>query len=340
MARPREQHADDGPTLIDLPRKHGPGTATIAAYDYDYAAFSRWASARGHVALPASPLLLSEYFALLGREKRPTTIQRFYYAMRAKHQSAGHASPTDHPLVREALREALKVAKGRLPPSDDPLPALPQRDLEIDQLRLILDAMDRRLAPTEPGPPAQPPSPGERLRDLRDRAILLLLFSGAMKRDEARTLEYGNLEPIPEGLRFFVNASPDRPTAARHVDVLLGDHEETCPVRALLRYLQAADIGGGPVFRRIFDSGDVGESVLSQSRMSKMWEARCKAAGLDPKRVSPRSFRSSFAIAAARNGATLDALLKQTGHRNPTNLLRMLRRANLYPNHAQRFTGL
>jgi hypothetical protein len=70
----------------------------------------------------------------------------------------------------------------------------------------------------------------EGLRLVRDRAVILLLFAGALKRDELRTLTVENVAFAEGGIRVTV-AAGDR--APRDVVILAGTDPLTDPVAAL-----------------------------------------------------------------------------------------------------------
>jgi site-specific recombinase XerD len=315
---------------------------TLDAYKLDMRAFARWTAAKGAVALPAAPLHLAAYFGrLLDEGKRPSTLRRIAYAIRSYHVAGGYEDPLKHPVVASALAEA-RAAAARLlpaPPDESIAPALPQRELDLEALRAILRAMDARVDEASENPKAAMTA-GEEVRDLRDRAIFTLTFAGALKRDELRLLRYENVRVVPEGLELTVNASPDHQNSARSVVILAGDHGETDPLRHFVRYLKASGITSGFIFRRVYDSGYLGEDALSQSHTSRMWRSRCVAAGLNPNRVSPQSFRSGFIVQCAKRGAPLDVILAQTGHKDASHVYTVLARNNLWPRHAQRYLGM
>ena len=81
---------------------------------------------------------------------------------------------------------------------------------------------------------------------LRDRALILAGFAGALRRSELAAIRVEQLEKTERGLRLTLHQTKGLQTDA--VIVL----PELCPVRALTAWLEAARIKSGPVFRRIW----------------------------------------------------------------------------------------
>jgi integrase len=156
------------------------------------------------------------------RGRRPATIARKLAAISVYHRSMDHATPTDHDVVRAVVRgtrRQLGVAQ-------------PQKTaLELDPLRSAVLAI-----------------PGD-LRGLRDRALMLVGWTAALRRSELVALEVGDLSFEPEGVVLTIRRSKtDREGAGAPVPVPFGGEEATCPVGALRSWLAAAGIGEGRVF--------------------------------------------------------------------------------------------
>jgi integrase len=90
--------------------------------------------------------------------------------------------------------------------------------------------------------------------------------------------------------------------AGRPVGLPYGSDPATCPVRTLKRWLAAAGITSGPVFRSLHRSGRVGNSLSAQvvRLMVVRWSV---AAGLDAAKFSAHSLRSGLATQALHHGA-------------------------------------
>ena len=91
----------------------------------------------------------------------------------------------------------------------------------------------------------------EDLRGLRDRALLLVGFAGALRRSELAAIRVEQLEKTDRGIRLTLPRSKGAQEDAVTVPLPYGD-TELCPVHALEAWLQAAGLTAGPVFRRIW----------------------------------------------------------------------------------------
>jgi integrase len=102
------------------------------------------------------------------------------------------------------------------------------------------------------------------LLGVRDRALLLLGFAGAMRRSELVSLDVDDLARADEGLVIRIRKSKtDQVQAGRKVGIPYGTAKETCPVRAIDAWLEAAGIEEGPLFRPVNRHGQVLESVCA-----------------------------------------------------------------------------
>src|SRR5438128_10470387 len=94
-------------------------------------------------------------------------------------------------------------------------------------------------------------SPPKALRDLRNRALVLLGFAGAFRRSELVALNVEDIEETPEGMLVMLRRSKtDQEGLGRRVAIPRG--EIACPVAALRAWLSAAGITEGAVFVRIW----------------------------------------------------------------------------------------
>jgi integrase len=74
---------------------------------------------------------------------------------------------------------------------------------------------------------------GRSLIDVRDRAILLIGFAGAMRRSELASLELADIAETGDGLRITVGRSKtDQEGEGSVVGITYGSNPPTCPVRA------------------------------------------------------------------------------------------------------------
>ncbi|WP_112984555.1 site-specific integrase [Ensifer adhaerens] len=183
---------------------------------------------------------------------------------------------------------------------------------------------------------------GERLVDLRDRALLLTAFaSGGRRRSEVSALRVEDI--TDEGTVLADPSMPDSPPLpclAIHLGrtkTTTSDDDERViligrPVTALKRWLEEAGINDGPVFRRIDQWGNIDRRALTPQSVNLILKSRCKQAGLDPTLFSAHGLRSGYLIEAANRGIPLPEAMQQSLHKSVTQAAR-------YYNDAERKLG-
>ncbi|MBD9650032.1 site-specific integrase [Ensifer sp. ENS09] len=183
---------------------------------------------------------------------------------------------------------------------------------------------------------------GERLVDLRDRALLLAAFaSGGRRRSEVAALRVDDLVD-EDPVRADPNdaASPSLPCLSIRLGrtkTTTSDEDERViligrPVSALKRWLAEAQIKEGPVFRRIDQWGNVDRRTLTPQSVNLILKSRCKQAGLDPALFSAHGLRSGYLTEAANRGIPLPEAMQQSLHKSVT-------QAASYYNNAERKNG-
>lgn len=176
------------------------------------------------------------------------------------------------------------------------------------------------------------------LRDLRDRAILMVAFaSGGRRRSEVAALRKEQLsdeEPIA------VEGGSPLPSLSIHLGRTKtsgADHEEVVyltgrPVEALKYWLKAARIESGSVFRGIDRWGNVSARALDPTAVNDIVKQRARQAGLDPAEFSAHGLRSGYLTEAANRGIPLPEAMEQSRHRS-------VQQASEYYNSATRRSG-
>jgi len=93
-------------------------------------------------------------------------------------------------------------------------------------------------------------------------------------------LDVAYVRPTPKGLRLMIPRSKtDAAGEGAEVGVVCGARKETCPVRALRAWLQAAEISDGPVFRRVTQWETVEKKRLHPDAVRQILVRRAAAAG-------------------------------------------------------------
>jgi integrase len=162
----------------------------------------------------------------------------------------------------------------------------------------------------------------DRLKDLRDRALLLIGFAGGLRRSELAAIDLVDFEQVREGIILSIRRSKtDQEGVGRKIGIPSG-RTIHCPVKALENWLSAARVEDGPVFRPVDRHGRVSASRLSGEAVSLILRDRMAAAGFGATEYSGHSLRAGFATSATRAGVSTfkircqhasDAMLSRLG---------------------------
>lgn len=183
---------------------------------------------------------------------------------------------------------------------------------------------------------------GDRLVDVRDRALLLVAFaSGGRRRSEVAGLRLEQLaeqDPAP--------IDPKDPDGAKLpcLKIRLGRTKTTeadddaCvlligrPVLALQEWLKRSGIAEGAVFRSIDRWGHLERRALTPQAVNLILKRHVAQAGLDPDLFSAHGLRSGYLTEAARRGIPLPEAMQQSQHRS-------VQQASRYYNETERQMG-
>lgn len=290
--------------------------STLRAYEHDWKQFRIWCEQHRLVPLPATAETVILYATDMTRNqgKKWNTLSRRLAAISQLHQGAGFDSPTRAWTMKQflaGLRRELGVAPARKKP------------VLVGDLKKILDQIPDSL-------------PGR-----RDRALLLVGFTGALRRSELVALDAGNLEQTSEGLIVSIRRSKtDQQGEGRKIGIPAGNDPAACPIRAVEAWLAAAKIESGAVFRVMNRHGQVLPKRLSGEGVAIVVKRYVEKLGYDPALFSGHSLRAGLATSAAAAGKGERAIMNQTGHRSVTTLRRYIRDGNLFRENAAEGLGL
>jgi len=173
----------------------------------------------------------------------------------------------------------------------------------------------------------------DRLKGLRDRALLLLGFGGAFRRSELVALDVADLEETEDGLRVTIRRSKtDQEVQGVTIAIIRGG--AYCPIKALRAWLDAAAITDGPVFRPVRKGGKVRDQRLSAKSVCDLVKAYAGQVGLDVAAFGAHSLRSGFLTSAARRGASVFKMRDVSRHKSMDVLQSYVRDADLFRDHA------
>lgn len=266
---------------------------TRRAYRADWEGFTAWCRDHDRHSMPASSETVILFLTALAPSHRISTLKRKAAAISTAHQLAGHSSPVKNAGVRLCLRGIARnqAAAGHIEHCADPL-------LLEDVLSMV------RCTDETPG-------------GLRDAALLLIGFAGGFRRSELVALCYEDLTWTKDGLIIRIRLSKtDQTGKGMEKAIPFGQIDHRCPVRRLERWIEAAGINSGPLFRRIRKGGEIETEALTAQSVNLIIRKWAKQAGIDAPRLSGHSLRAGFVTTALLAGASYPQVQKQTGHRS------------------------
>ena len=133
---------------------------TLRAYQSDYNDFSLFCSKNGFQAMPTQPKILALYLTHLSSFSKYSTLKRRLASISILHKTKGHYIDTKHPVIMENLMGIKRIngsnQKGKKP-------------LLINDLKALIKAIDN--------------SKEKKIRKIRDKALILIGFSGGFRRN-------------------------------------------------------------------------------------------------------------------------------------------------------------
>jgi len=285
---------------------------TRATYASRWRAFEEWCSAHELSSLPALPSTVALYLTSEAqRGLKVPSLGSSISAIAAAHSAAGiprTQHPHRDPQVAEIWR-GIRRAHGCAPRRVAPL--------VIGELRRLVDVLDDAA-----------------LAGTRDRALLVVGFTGAFRRSELVALTVADVAFVQEGLRVTIRRSKtDQEGQGTVIGLPLGRTPATCPVRALRAWLEAAGITEGPIFRKVDRHGNVGARALAGRAVAIVVQRTAAAAGLDPKLYAGHSLRAGLATSAAQAGKADRAIMQMGRWSGRAMLDRYIRDARLFGSH-------
>jgi site-specific recombinase XerD len=273
---------------------------TLRAYQSDYNDFSLFCSKNGFQSMPTQPKILALYITHLSSYSKYSTLKRRLASISILHKTKGHYIDTKHPIIMENLMGIKRIngsnQKGKKP-------------LLISDLKLLIEALHQ--------------SKEKDNRKIRDKALLLIGFSGGFRRSELVDIEYEDVEFVSEGVKIFVKRSKtDQSGEGMTKAIPYFNNENFCPVKALKKWVEEADLKKGKIFN------------ISDKSVALIIKKYVNYAGLDAYRYSGHSLRSGFATSTAESGAEERNIMAMTGHKSTEMVRRYIKEANLFKNNA------
>ncbi|HCF7008353.1 TPA: site-specific integrase [Pseudomonas aeruginosa] len=150
------------------------------------------------------------------------------------------------------------------------------------------------------------------VRGLRDRALLLLAWSGGgRRRSEVVALQVGDVRPLDAGTWLYALGATKTETEGERRELPLRGPA----AQALTEWLAAAPASTGPLFRRVYKGGRISHEGLSGDQVARIVKRRAELAELQGDWAA-HSLRSGFISEAGRQGVPLGEVMAMTEHRS------------------------
>jgi len=196
-----------------------------------------------------------------------------------------------------------------------------KKPLLINHLKSIINVIDKEN--------------NEEIKKSRDKSIILIGFGGGFRRTELISINYEDLEFVPEGLKIIIRRSKTDQFGEGMVKGLpYFTNVNYCPVINLKKWLEISKIKSGPIFRRFSKGSSITNNRLTDQSVVLLIKQYLNLAGIENKNFAGHSLRSGFATVAAESGASERSIMAMTGHKNTQMVRRYIREANIFKNNA------
>ena len=286
---------------------------TIRAYNSDFRDFELFCIQNSLKSLPTKPEIISLYLThLSSKNAKISTIQRRLVSIKMIHKFKGHYLDTKNPSIIENIM-GIKRRKGSI--------QIGKKPIKINSLKNIINVIDEQK--------------NQEIKKLRDRSIILVGFSGGFRRNEIVSLDYDDLEFVPEGLKINLRRSKTDQFGQGSLKGLpFFENANYCPVVSLQKWIKISKIDSGPLFRRFKKGSKLSKNRLTDQSVALLIKGYLELAGIDSKNYSGHSLRSGFATSAAEAGVEERNIMAMTGHKSTEMVRRYIKEANLFKNNA------
>jgi site-specific recombinase XerD len=298
-------------TLLNL--QSSKAINTVRAYKSDFNDFGLFCAQNGFKSLPSEPKIVSLYLTYLStKDAKMSTLKRRLVSIGVIHKLKGHYLDTKHPSIIENIM-GIKRRKGSIQKGKKPI--------LISSLKIIIDVIDQQNK--------------EEIKKLRDRSIILIGFSGGFRRNEIVSLDYDDLDFVPEGLKINIKRSKtDQFGEGSKKALPYFDNSQYCPVVSLKNWIDITKVNSGALFRRFSKGSKLTDKRLTDQTVALLIKEYLQLAGIDSKDYSGHSLRSGFATSAAESGVEERSIMAMTGHKSTEMVRRYIKEANLFKNNA------
>ena len=294
---------------------------TRIAYDKGWQCFENYCSEKRLDPFSATPEEVADFLIKLATLPSPKsgktlsmgTVALYRSGINKRYTEAGKISPGNHPEVAAVLKGLTRI-KGTA--------SRQVKALREYHIKKMLDQC------------------GDTLIGLRNAAIIAIGFAGALRRSEICGLTVDDVEFIkavdsgnPNRMFIYIRKSKtDQQGKGQKIAIPEGKYLR--PIQRLQDWLQASGIAQGYLFQTMKRGGKLRGFPMHHSDIPRLVKHYAGLIGLDSKDVSGHSLRAGFVTSAAVHHARLDKIMEITRHSNPQTVMRYIRDADCFRDHA------
>lgn len=271
--------------------------ATTRSYDADIRHFKQHGGS-----IPATSTMVAEYLANFAGVLAVSTLQHRLIAIHRAHTDACLVSPIMDSLVKRTM-QGIRRTVGTKQRQVTPL-------VKDDLLEMMVHIERQRP-----------------MKAARDKALLLVGFSGAFRRSELVALRYEDMTRFDDGVELLIRRSKTDQEGAGRTVYIPHARGSRCPVKALMNWVSMASIVSGPLFRPVNRHDQVGDDGLTPQSVALIVKkfVRMVSGEESAKVVAGHSLRAGYCTEAAIVGLQPYQIREQTGHKSDITLARYIR---------------
>lgn len=272
--------------------------------------------------LPCTDVDLKNYLVMYAGKLSVATLEQRRVLIGRWHRENGFDhNPNDSELVRKIMR-GIRRKFGKKPKQAKPAP-----------LRVIKKVCSH-LDEFQEGIEAEKNS--QKLRSIRDKAMLLTAFWFGLRSDELINIRACDIKfhwdaDTPYFELFLPKSKTDRDGqgTTKKLDLL----PNLCPMRAIRDWIEARCSGVDvksfresevPLFAKVSRWGDVSENHIHPNSINKLFKGLLESGGVDPDEYSTHSMRRGVANWIIDSGASVAELKEWIGWRDTRTAMRYL----------------
>ncbi len=290
---------------------------TRIVYDKGWCHWERYCNQNNITALPASHKDVARFLvetatrpAANGKLPALGTVILWRSAINRKHVDQNVASPTNHPEVADVCKGLARI-----------------RGTRPRQVKALREHHIKAMLENCP----------DTLIGKRDAAIIVLGFAAALRRSEICGLTIDDIEIVDDEkhLRMFLHIRKSKTDqAGLGQKIAVPEGKKLKPIKYLQDWLGAAGILSGPAFQTMSRGGKLRGSPMHHTDVPRIVKHYAASIGLDASEIAGHSLRAGFVTSAAVHGARIDKIMEITRHRNPATVMKYIRDADSFTDHA------